>query len=89
VVVINVDTNLFIPNIFTPNGDQDNEEFYIRNLPANTAIQITDRWGKEIYSSSNYKNDWKGGNSPDGIYYYKIILADKAVSGWVEILRGK
>jgi gliding motility-associated-like protein len=88
-VVIGVNTDLFIPNIFTPNDDGANEEFYIRNLPGNSKVVITDRWGKEIYASSNYQNDWRGGNSPDGIYYYKVIIGTETYSGWVEILRGQ
>ncbi len=87
-IEINRDTDLFIPNIFTPNGDEANEVFYIRNLPPNSKLMVADRWGKEIYANSNYQNDWKGGSSPDGVYYYKIILSNKTLTGWVEILRG-
>jgi gliding motility-associated-like protein len=88
VLVIKADMELFIPNIFTPNGDDSNEEFYIRNLLPNTVVMITDRWGKQIYFSTDYKNDWNGGDSPDGVYYYTISQSEKTYSGWVEILRG-
>src|SRR5690606_21021527 len=71
-VEIGVDTQLQIPNVFTPNGDGVNEVFYIRNLPTSTQIVITNRWGNEVYRSSDYQNDWNGGNSADGIYYYRI-----------------
>src|SRR6185369_8510415 len=67
-VVIGVDTEISLPNIFTPNGDGVNEVFYIRNLPADSRLMITNRWGAEVYSSKNYQNDWNGGSTSDGVY---------------------
>jgi gliding motility-associated-like protein len=88
VVTIGVDTQLQIPNVFTPNGDGVNEVFYIRNLPTAAQIVITNRWGKEVFKSTDYQNDWTGGNTADGIYYYRLLLGSEAYSGWVEIVRG-
>jgi gliding motility-associated-like protein len=86
---LDVDTNIFIPNIFTPNGDGSNETFYIRNLPANSSLSITNRWGNEVYSSSNYNGLWNGGAESDGVYYYRLVVAGgKIYNGWVEIMRG-
>ncbi|HZY82200.1 MAG TPA: PKD-like domain-containing protein [Cyclobacteriaceae bacterium] len=89
VFILDVDTNIFIPNIFTPNGDASNEVFYIRNLPADSKLLITNRWGKEVYKSSSYQNDWNGGDTVDGMYYYTLTLGSQSYSGWVEILRGQ
>lgn len=88
-IVIDVDTNLMIPNVFTPNGDGVNEVFFIRNLPSDNSVFISNRWGKEVFSSRNYQNDWDGGSIEDGVYYYRIIVEGKAFSGWLEILRDK
>jgi len=88
VVTVNVDSNVFIPNIFTPNNDGVNDVFFIRNLPAEANVIITNRWGKEVYRSVNYKNDWAGGNSDDGIYYYRINAGGQTFNGWLEIQRG-
>jgi gliding motility-associated-like protein len=77
-----------IPNVFTPNRDGVNDTFFIRNLPAGTFVTISNRWGKVIYSSSNYQNDWDGGNYPDGIYYFSVnIAAEGQFTGWVQIWR--
>jgi gliding motility-associated-like protein len=88
-VTIDVDNNLMVPNIFTPNGDGVNEVFFIRNMPDGTEMMITNRWGKQVYSSKNYQNDWDGGDVADGVYYYRINAAGQSYSGWVEVLRGK
>ena len=89
---IATDNNLFVPNIFTPNNDGVNEVFFIRNLPSAAArLRINNRWGKTVFQSDNYQNDWDGGDSPDGIYYYVLVIPngpDEVSTGWVEILRG-
>jgi len=78
---------VFIPNVFTPNGDGSNDLFVIRHLPANSSISITNRWGKEVYSSSDYQSNWTADNISDGIYYYRLIAEGEVLTGWVEILR--
>ncbi|MBP9924755.1 MAG: gliding motility-associated C-terminal domain-containing protein [Cyclobacteriaceae bacterium] len=80
---------LFVPNVFTPNGDGANDLLVIRNLPANSKLIINNRWGKEVFSASDYKNDWTGGDIADGIYYYLLSADGQAYKGWIEILRGR
>ncbi len=79
---------LFIPNIFTPNGDGANDLLVIRNLPVNSQLIITNRWGKEVYSSPDYKNDWNGADISDGVYYYRLSVDGESLTGWIEIMRG-
>ena len=66
------------PQGFSPNGDGTND-YYVINCPdANPTISemtIFNRWGNEVYHTSNgYKNNWdgnyKGQPLPDGTYYY-------------------
>ena len=87
-IKVDVDTNTFVPNVFTPNGDGVNDVFFIRNLPLDAALLITNQWGNQVYSSASYKNDWTGGNITDGIYFYTINLSGKTETGWLEIMRG-
>lgn len=87
-----LDVDLFIPNVFTPNGDGSNDVFFIRNLPqepAENRLSITNRWGKQVFTSENYQNNWDAEGTSDGIYFYKLEVADEFVTGWVEILRGQ
>ncbi len=82
------ESRFLIPNIFTPNGDGVNDTFFIRNLPPSTIVRIVNRWGKVIFESANYQNDWKGGDYPDGVYFYTVNIAGGGTfTGWVQIWR--
>ena len=74
---------LKIPNIFTPNGDGINDYFeigYDNGEPINDLnkyflshkLVIFNRWGRIVYESTNYQNDWDGGKLPDGTYFYVL-----------------
>ena len=75
---------LKIPNIFTPNGDGHNDYFEIGygedGRPINDLNQyflshklvIFNRWGRIVYESTDYRNDWDGGKLPDGTYFYVL-----------------
>jgi gliding motility-associated-like protein len=79
---------------FTPNSDGDNDFFYIGNLekyPDNN-LKIYNRYGKMIYSATNYDNTWNGtylGNLlPTGTYFYVLNDGkDQLHKGTVTILR--
>jgi gliding motility-associated-like protein len=68
-----------VPNVFTPNNDGINDDFEII-IPnySSYSIQIFDRWGKQVYSSTNPKVYWNGRINQtndlvsDGTYYYMI-----------------
>ncbi len=78
-VVVSECLGLTIPNVFTPNGDNKNEAFVINAQDVSDySIYIYDRWGKEMYKSTNPKVYWNGKNQndnsfvSDGVYYYII-----------------
>jgi len=75
---INVVINLVIPNIFTPNGDGQNDTFVIDGLQnvEGAVMKIYNRWGRKVFESDNYKNDWNGGDFADGVYFYILTLPD-------------
>lgn len=59
-----------IPEGFSPNGDGVNDTFEIINTSGfPSEVKIFDRWGKLLYSSDNYQNDWSGGTLPNGTYF--------------------
>ncbi|MFH0894158.1 MAG: gliding motility-associated C-terminal domain-containing protein, partial [Bacteroidota bacterium] len=76
---------------FTPNGDASNQTFFIKGLDQypNTQVIIFNRWGRKVYESSNYQNDWNGEDCADGVYYYIINFVDylAPAHGTVTIMR--
>jgi gliding motility-associated-like protein len=71
-------TALFIPNVFTPNGDNENQAFKIvaSNLKE-ISVDIYDRWGIMLYSWSSLEGGWDGKtktglDAPSGTYYYIV-----------------
>lgn len=92
-VIVPADTQILIPNIFTPNGDEVNDLFEILNLPASGGhkLVITNRWGKQMFTSDDYHEGrfWDAQDVPEGIYYYRLdVSGDKVYTGWVEVTRG-
>lgn len=85
---------LNIPNVFTPNGDGINDRFVIENLDKYTAnrLVISDRSGKTVFETINYKNDWDGANLPQGVYFYILTVREEsgraqAYQGMITIMR--
>ncbi|MDH5604905.1 MAG: gliding motility-associated C-terminal domain-containing protein, partial [Cyclobacteriaceae bacterium] len=88
-VRIGMNTDLFVPNVFTPNNDGYNDTFFIRNLPpSGVKLIISNRWGNKVFSSDNYQNEWDAEGVEDGIYFYYLVTPDREGTGWVEIQRG-
>ena len=83
---LDFDKDIYVPNVFTPNNDGKNDTFQILNLPDDSKLVITNRWGKQVYQSSKYQNDWNGGSEVDGVYYYSLTAGGKVYTGWVEIM---
>lgn len=80
----------FIPNMITPNGDQQNDRWEVGNSPGQFDAKIFNRWGDLVYSKSDYTNEWDGTGLGDGVYYYLLedkIQSGKSYKGWVEILK--
>lgn len=83
----------------SPNGDGINDTWFVYNIEnyPNSFIRVFNRWGSEVFSARNYKNDWDGhykNNSeslPDGSsYYYQIDLDGDGTfekDGWMYINR--
>ncbi len=75
--VIEDGPTLYIPNVFTPNGDSSNEIF---NVGATNIIEfdmeIFDRWGLKMYSTNDITKGWDGKvrnmEVPQGVYFYLI-----------------
>ena len=81
---------LTIPNIITPNNDGVNDVFVISGLGTLVwELSIFNRWGKQVYHSREYKNDWSGAELPEAVYFYllKHQESGQAFKGFLEIHR--
>ena len=78
-----------VPNVFTPNGDASNQTFHITNIDHyNNELIVYGRWGDIVFQATNYRNQWDGGDTPDGTYFYVLRINDKLdLSGHVTLLR--
>jgi gliding motility-associated-like protein len=79
-----------IPNIFTPNGDDNNQYFEIVGVERfpGSSLTVWNRWGTIVYESENYKNRWNGDDLPEGTYFFVFERSDgESSSGSVMILR--
>ncbi|GAA4452823.1 hypothetical protein GCM10023189_16840 [Nibrella saemangeumensis] len=82
---IDVENMSDIPNVITANGDGKNEVFDIGIRGAR--LEIYNRWGKLLYRSENYANDW-GPSVPHGTYYYLMTTpSGTKCKGWLEVLQ--
>ncbi|POY35322.1 hypothetical protein C3K47_16185 [Solitalea longa] len=93
-VYINKIVGLKVPNVFTPNGDNQNDTFQIRGLDlwSYNELRVMNRWGNSVYETTNYANDWDGDHLAPGTYYYVLTVKNEMVdpqciTGWVAILR--
>ena len=66
-------------NVFTPNGDQYNDEFYFgEHAMKNIDVQIYNRWGQLVYSWNGENKSWNGKGTdgqdlPEAVYFYVLI----------------
>lgn len=80
---------MFIPNLYTPNGDGANDTFEIRGLElfAENDLVIVNRWGNEVYKSNNYQNNWTGEGLNEGTYYYILRVKENLGAEW-QVFKG-
>ena len=91
-IVVN---DIVTPTVITPNEDGLNDELIFPGLDAfpGTSIIIYNRWGNEVYRSSDYKNDWNGEDEKkrdlqEDTYYYILKISNgRILKGFVEIKR--
>ncbi len=80
-----------IPNIFTPNGDDLNDRFYIVNANLNLDIiefKVFDRWGQVIHDNPGtpWDGTFNGKEMPSDIYVY--IFRIQNADGSEELMKG-
>ena len=99
-IVVEELASLFVPNVFTPNGDGLNDTFsFIEVGISSINVTILNRWGNEVYTWNKTKSGWDGRSKdgtdlPEGVYLYIIKaqgIDDKPYNyqGTVQLIRNK
>ncbi|HXB40985.1 MAG TPA: gliding motility-associated C-terminal domain-containing protein [Bacteroidia bacterium] len=85
IVIIDQPTTIVIPNVFSPNGDGINDDFFIINTGLSTlTCDIFNRWGQRMFTINAPQQVWdgktpNGERASDGTYYY--IMSAVGVDG--------
>ena len=88
-VIVKEELIYYVPNTFTPDGDEFNNEFYpvfhSGHDPYSYAMYIFDRWGTIVFETHDISKGWKGtyGSTDklaqDGVYIWKIEFKEKGI----------
>jgi len=66
---------LYIPDVFTPNTDGQNDVFsVISPEKGEFRLIIYNRWGQAIFESNDINQPWHGKDQPGGIYVWKLTF---------------
>ncbi|MGE0637994.1 MAG: gliding motility-associated C-terminal domain-containing protein [Bacteroidia bacterium] len=91
---------LTVPNVFTPNGDDYNDSFYIRNKgDGGFVFTVINRWGQVVFNTEGQEVLWSGRSNagqelPAGTYYYvlKVDLKEGeepvVQKGFITLIKG-
>lgn len=77
-IIVDAATTIIIPNVFSPNGDGANDNFFITTTGMESVkCDIFNRWGQVIYKLTSLKQIWdgklnNGNDAVDGTYFYII-----------------
>jgi gliding motility-associated-like protein len=88
---------LYIPNIFSPNGDEKNDKLFVqgKGIEEMTFI-IYDRWGEKVFETNDLIDGWDGSyqgkpmNEAVFVYYVKASLINNEIierKGNISIVR--
>jgi gliding motility-associated-like protein len=97
-ITVNVFSPLRIPSAFTPNGDGENDVFYIQGSPLGSRIEsfaVFDRWGKEVFHRNDiasgdpafgWNGFYNGAPAPKGAYVYQVFI--RLADGTRQLFKG-
>lgn len=94
-ITVDPDYTFEATNVITPNGNGQNDLWYVKNLDLydDCDIVIVNRWGNEVYASRGYTTPWDGTLDgeplPEGTYYYVVKCdgTEKVYKGPITLLR--
>jgi hypothetical protein len=85
---VSISNPLFIPNLITPNEDNQNDAFWVKGIqPGIWRFEVFNRWGKRVFEDGAYRLDWKGEGLSPGVYFFVLSNpnGDRVYKSWVKI----
>lgn len=80
--------DFFVPNLVTLNQDNQNENFMIRGLQPGWGLEVYNRWGKKVFESADYKNNWVPSDLNEGTYFFNIRFPEGgSCRSWLQVLK--
>ena len=70
--------NLYYPNVFTPNNDGINDEFWLsfdNDIAEDLKLTIYNRYGNLMFETQSLSEKWNALNIPDGTYYWVLTYS--------------
>ena len=96
-VNVNIPTQTFIPNAFSPNGDGHNDVFMVYAEGVyRINLKVFDRWGEVVFESEDQNQGWdgryRGKPENSGVFVYEVQItyltgSTQNFSGSVTLLR--
>lgn len=82
-IYVNEAFSFYMPNCFTPNENGMNDSLIPKGtgwLDKDYSFRVFDRWGMELFSTTDKKMGWDGRNSggetPHNLYIWKVVVTD-------------
>lgn len=78
-ILIDQAISLVVPNVFSPNGDNINDEFgFVASGITTLTCEIYNRWGQKIKTLNGPTDKWdgkldNGNNASEGTYYFTVV----------------
>lgn len=77
-----------IPNFLSSNSDDKNDVMAIPALPPGSGLAIYNRWGKEVFHSQDYQNNWSAADVEPGVYFFQLRLpSGESCRSWLQVFR--
>ena len=71
------EVEIHIPNVFTPDNNKINDEFFIEVKNGKTIeVNIYNRWGNKMYQITDFTDKWDGIHATDGVYFFTYEITD-------------
>jgi len=85
---------IFVPNVFTPNQDGENDVMDINiqgNIQECLVFEVFNRWGQVMFNSTGNNTRWDGRTNAGkmvnpGVYFYVIELNGQVFKGDIQVL---